>query len=235
MLPLLLVLAAGPAGADDFWMTVRITYDAGRTVDTTVGWRGRRKVVDLPTHRWIIDLDRNVMTLLDKRARTRRDASLDQVRLEVDGGALEIRRRLRGIGRGSRGVLEAMGATPNWRFSLRPLGRHEVIAGVRATAYTIERGPIRGEIWVSRQLVRPPDATEWERLTAHVGGLVTAGTKLAAAVARLGGVVVRTRLRMQQQPEVLTEAVEIRLEAPAEELFTVPPDVAAAAHEAPAR
>jgi hypothetical protein len=219
----LATVGASVARSEDFTMSVRVRYESGRTVDTTMGWSGRRKVIDAPLSRTIIDLDRRLMTTLDKRAHTYSEASLDQLRAEVDEGTRVYRHRLSRTRKDFRNALADLGGTPRWRFSVRPTGARDVVAGVPAVAYAITGGPIEGEVWITRALSQPPDAREWDRLTLNVGGVTTSGTKLAAAFAKLGGVIVRTRLKAQGH-DVTTEAVEVRRAAAPDELFVVAPE-----------
>lgn len=133
-----------------------------------------------------------------------------------------MRRGLRGLSHERREGMGQGGFDPRARFTLRPSGRTERIAGYLARELVLKGGPVTGSIWVGRELRQPPEDREWAPYMERFGGLEVIGSKFASAMARLDGWPLRTDLATPADVTVHSEVVEVRAEAPAAELLGVP-------------
>jgi hypothetical protein len=221
-----IVLTAGFATAahgGDLLVRTRVTIQgASRSTEEVCHWTGGKKVIDGERLRSIIDYQRGTVTTLDKRDRTYRVTKLDDLRREIERMTAMMNRGLRGLSRERRDGMGQAGFDPRPRFTLRPTGRSERIAGHPAYELILDGGPLTGSIWVNPDIRRPSEDREWAPFTDRFGGLDVMGSKFASAMARLRGWPVRTDLYTPADTTVHSEVVDVRLDEPAPELLELP-------------
>jgi hypothetical protein len=215
VLALVLSLPAA-AAAKDLMVRQRTTASGAAPFEQTQYFTARTMVTDDPHVRMILDLDAQKLTLADKDRRSYSVMTFDELRQLSESAANQ---------------LDDLPPEQRKEFGLDapvrvdPTGRTQTIAGHAAREYTVDAGPAKGKIWMSEDLPLPEVAREWERLGASIGGPRRAGGKLAAALAKLQGIPMRTAMTITMGPqkaETTTEVLEIREAAPPAELLRVP-------------
>ncbi len=220
---LLAVGARAATATTEVVLRTRLTIDgASGAHEQVAAWTAGRKVVDDGRRRVIFDYARRTVTTCDQRDRTCRVTTLDEVRRDVERVTDRMRRGLRRVAREHRAELAEGGFDPRPRFTLRPSGRRERIAGLDAYELLLDGGPVTGSIWVSPAIDRPREDLEWAPFTERFGGLDVMGSKLASAMARLRGWPVRTVLWTPVAATVRTEVIDVRAAVPDADLFAVP-------------
>jgi len=214
---------AAVAAAEDLLVRTRVTIDGvPRAVEEVYQFTDGKKVVEGERLRSIIDYQRRTVLTLDKHDKTYRTATLDEIRRSMDEMTAFMRRGLRGLPHDGRVGMGQAGFDPRPRFTLRPSGKTDHVAGFLVHELVLEGGPVRGSIWVAPALRRPPEDREWACFTERFGGLQMEGSKLASAMARLRGWPARTELIAPGDVAVKSEVVEVRTQAPAAEMLRVP-------------
>jgi hypothetical protein len=216
VLALALTLPDGGAAAKDLMVRQRTTASGTAPFEQTQYFTARTMVTDDPHVRMILDLDAKQLTLADKDRRVYSLMTFDELHRLSEAAADR---------------LDDLPADERKRFgldapvSVKPTGRTQTIAGHPSREYTVDAGPAKGKIWMSEDLPLPDVAREWERLGASIGGERRAGAKLAAALAKLHGIPMRTAMTITMGPqkaETTTEVLEVREAAPPAELLRVP-------------
>lgn len=219
----LAIATATAAATPDVMLRTRLTIDgAAGASEQVAAWTDGRKVVDDGRHRVLYDYAAGTVTTCDQRDRSCRVTTIDEVRREVERVTDRMRRGLRRLPRERRVELGQGGFDPRPRFTLRPTGRRERIAGVDAYELVLDGGPVTGSIWVSPAISRPREDLAWAPFTERFGGLDVMGSKFASAMTRLRGWPVRTVLWTPAAATVRTEVVDVRTDAPDDDLFAVP-------------
>lgn len=176
-------------------------------------WSEHEWTVEVGVRRVTIDLDGGVMRVSPRAAGAPDARTLSDVRRSAERAGRTGRRIARRAPPGARDAPIVVASNPAFRFTLRRAGAAETIAGVRAVPYRIESPILVGEVWIARALPLPDAATEWLALAVDVAGVRIAGSKLAAAIARLGGFPVRLALAAPDGAAWSATAVSV---APAE-------------------
>ena len=221
-----MLLAVGPpaiTSAADLRIRQRVTLEgAPRSTELVYYWTAGRKIVDREHQRVVIDFDRRTVTTLDKRDRTYRVETFEDLKRQIERMTAFMRRGLRGLSRERREGMGQGGLDPRARFTLRPSGRSERIAGHVARELVVTGGPLTGSIWIGRDVRRPREDREWAPFMENFGGLDVAGSKFASAMARLDGWPLRTDLWTPADVTVHSEVLEVDTEPPGAELLSIP-------------
>jgi uncharacterized protein DUF4412 len=213
---------APAAAADNLMLKQRTSTTGGSPVQSgtrvqTQYFSGSRMVTDDTHLRSIVDLEHKTLTLVDKDRKTYGTHTFDELREQME----EARKHLDELPPEARKLL----ALDPSAVHVTPTGRTDDIAGYSAKEYAVDGGPAKGTVWIADALPVPAEARDWERLSANLGGPGNPGGALAAALARLDGVPLRTSMTVALGSETIgmtTEVVEVRRATPDPGLLEVP-------------
>jgi hypothetical protein len=192
---------------------------SGQTFDERRWWGDRRAAIAGPGRRIVIDLDAGTLTSVWADPMRYRVFPLPDLAAQ----AIESRLTARHMVRTARHAgMDARGADPGGRFVLRPTGRTETIAGVAAAEYAVESQLASGSVWLAPSLRPRPALALWLSRAADLGGLRLAGTKLALALVKRGGVPLRAELRAAGGVAVRSEVTELGHESLPARLLALP-------------
>jgi hypothetical protein len=219
VLALALALALpAPAAGKDLMLRQRAFGPGGPAggEEQSEYFSGDRIVIASPTRRAIVDLKAQTWTLIDPKRKTYSVMTFDELRRLAERAAKaldalppEARQKL---------ALD----TP---LSVRPTGKSERIAGYAAKEYEVSGGTASGSVWLTDEITMPAEVREWEKVSSSLGVAQGAGAGLAAAIARLNGVPLRTKMTVALGPRKVesgTEVLEVREATPPADLLTVP-------------
>jgi hypothetical protein len=209
---------AGPFAKDLMLRQRTVARTGAAAQEQTQYFSGSKMVTDDRHRRSIVDLTAGTLTMLDKTKKTWMVMKFADLKRESERTA----KRLTELPPETRKMLGLDAAV-----SLSPTGRSEEIAGHPAKEYAVRGGPTTGSVWVTDDIALPVEARDWGKLTASLGGPSQPGGRLAAEMAKLEGLPVRTSLTItvgQQKTEITTEVVEVKEMAPPPELLAVPAD-----------
>jgi hypothetical protein len=214
-----LALAAPAVAADKDLMLRQRAFGPGSPEggeEQSEYFSGDRIVIASPTRRAIVDLKAQTWTLIDPKQKTYTVMTFDELRYMAERAAKalealppEVRKNL---------ALD----TP---ISVQPTGKSERIAGYTAREYEVSGGAASGNVWITDEITMPAQVREWEKVSSSLGVAQGAGGSLAAAIAKLNGVPLRTRMTVAMGPRKVesgTEVLEVREATPPADLLTVP-------------
>jgi hypothetical protein len=212
---LLLVPAARAAGGD---LTVRerIVSD-GKTAESTTYYTADKNVSDGPRQRTVVDLTAKTVTMIDKESHSYAVATFDAMlqqgetmRQRVESAPPDVRQRMTG---------------GDVSVTTKPTGKTEKIAGRDAKQYTIEAGPVSGEVWVAEDVKAPAGKEAWDKQSAKIRPFARPADRFADAIVALPGLPMRkvTTVTAGDRKSVTTiEVVEVSEKAPPPEALAVP-------------
>jgi len=206
--------ATGIAAAEPTGLIVRQRRAGGlrsAPEEEVVFFGARKRVVDTPRVRTILDLDARTITVVNKSRQAFFVRTFEEVRSLNEQTEEQLQRF-------PDAVCSRFAAMGN--VALAPTGRTETIAGVAAKEYAFEGGRVGGSVWIAEG-VTVPAAAEWQRaIEQWLGG----GKGMQSALAQMKGLVVRIRTSaaVGKNSDGETEAIEIRKGAPPRGLLEVP-------------
>jgi hypothetical protein len=211
---LLLVPAARAAGGD---LTVRErTVIDGKTIESTNYYTADKSVTDGPRQRTVVDMTAKTVTMIDKASRsyavTTFDAMLQQgetMRQRVESAPPDVRQRMTG---------------GDVSVTTKPTGKTEKIAGRDAKQYTIEAGPVSGEVWVA-DVKTPAGKDAWDKESAKIRPFARPVDRFADAILALPGLPMRkvtTVTAGDRKATTTSEVTEVSDQSPPLDALTVP-------------
>jgi hypothetical protein len=219
VLALALALAlAAPAAAKDLMLRQRAFGPGGPEggEEQTEYFSGDRIVIASPSRRAIVDLKAQTWTLIDPQRKTYSVMTFDELR-RLSARAAK--------------ALEALPPETREKLALdtpvavRPTGKSERIAGHTAKEYEVSGGAATGSVWLTDEIAMPSEVREWEKVSSSLGTAKGVGAGLAAAIANLNGVPLRTKVTVAIGPRKIesgTEVLEVREGTPPADLLAVP-------------
>lgn len=207
LLPFCLVLwGAVVATAGDLTIRQRVK-GAGQgdvTYEETQYLTPTKRVTDSEDRVMIIDLDARAMTLALKETKSFQKISFEQIRKETEA----LRERLAQLPPEAKKMMPDLDGD----VTVEPTGKTEKIIGHDAKEYEIKSVIASGLIWITEDFMPPGDIAAWQEAMGTMSGPQGPGGKLAAAMAKLKGVPLRsdfTTTAAGRQMTVTTEVLEI--------------------------
>jgi hypothetical protein len=211
---LLLVPAARAAGGD---LTVRERYVTdGQTTEVTNYYTADKSINDGPRQRTVVDMTAKTVTMIDKASHsyavTTFDSMLQQgetMRQRVESAPPDVRQRMTG---------------GDVSVTTKPTGKTEKIAGRDAKQYTIEAGPVSGEVWVA-DVKMPAGKDAWDKQSAKIRPFARPTDRFADAILALPGLPMRkvtTVTAGDRKSTTTSEVTEVSEQSPPPDALTVP-------------
>lgn len=238
----LLLLLALPAGAADLIIRQRVTTGLPNVPaqESTQYFSGNRMAVDGPDTRFVLDLDANRVTVVDKKDRSYYSETLAAMTDRMRGfqkRAEEMRQKLAAQmdkmpPEAREHVAKMLEATkPGGKpeagtvaAAAKPTGRTERIAGYDAVEYVAESGGTSVHAWVAPSLRVSPAFRERSAAMSRELGETWDVVRVMDSLGGVDGVPLRVTIAMGGgAPTTTTEAVEVKQEAAPAAVFETPP------------
>ena len=199
-------------------LTVRErTVNDTNTIEATSYYTADKTVSINPRQRTIVDLGAKTVTMIDLQSKSYAVTSFDDMRKQGEA----MRQRFESAPPEQRERLT--GGDP--AVTTTPTGRSETIAGHEAKEYTIEVGPVSGQVWVAESITVPASKPTWDKESAAIRAFARPVDRYADAMAALPGLVLRrvtTITSGDRKSVTTTEVVELSAQGPPPEALVVP-------------
>jgi hypothetical protein len=225
------------AAAGDLTLRTRIRVSTqGEPSEITQYWTANRFVEDAKNTRTLVDLEAGTVTLMHKKAKTYSTLTYDEfrrlgakaadqlamTRSKLASMSPPLRQRVPAMVRAMTSLGESGPYGPRW--SVKPTGKQERIAGYTADEFTVTAGTVEGSAWATREL-RPPFSREKIlAFRAAAAGPPRFGLNPLDLIDVMDAVLLRTRATLPD-PDGITvtmEVVEARQQAPPAEMLSIP-------------
>jgi hypothetical protein len=225
-LAVLTVMASAASAAD---LTIHhkttVTGASSRSQAGTQYWTATKMVTDEPATRSIIDMSAQTMTFMDKQKKTYFVQTFEELHRRVDELHAQLQEQLKSLPPEEGGEAATV-VNPTLALDLQPTGERTQIAGYEAAEYDIAGDPsVTGSVWVTDAFKPPVAAGALERFAKAMAGLGGPGGRLAQALAKLNGLVLRstiTTLVKEQTATTTTEVTKIETTPPPIDVLAVP-------------
>ena len=186
-------------------------------------WSANKMVSDESQQRTIVDFDARTLTVADKGQHTYFVQTFDEMAKQAAAMKQAMQKRIENLPPQAKQLMGNL--DPDAPVSVKPTGKTEKIAGYDAKEYAIEGGMTKGSVWISDMLQPPVSAEKTMAFRKAMSGMAGPGGKLAAAMAQLKGLPLRTTMFGPMGPERMaftTEVIEVSEKAPPPDVMNVP-------------
>jgi hypothetical protein len=143
-------------------------------------------VIDAADTRTIVDVSAQTMTVADKEKKTYFVMTFEDMRRQAEA----VQSRAAKMPPDVKKMLDEMlgvGA----KFTLKPSGKRDTIAGYDTAEYTLSGGPFRGSIWTTDAIETPDGVRRWRELSAAATASAGPARPLAQALSQVKGTPLR--------------------------------------------
>ena len=214
------LLGSALAGAGDLTIRQRVsgTGEPNGPREETQYLTATKRITDSVDARLIIDLDTQTMLVATKPKKSYQVLTFDEIRQQTQA----LRTRFESLPPDAKKMLPDF----DGEVTVKPTGKTDTLLGHPAKQYAVASGLATGDIWVTDDLIPPGDVVAWQTAMTTMSGPHGPGGKLAAALAQLKGLPLKSTFTTNVGPTnkmtVVTEVLEVTTAAPPASALAVP-------------